>query len=284
MPVFNLNVDLTDLLNVQNNLLPAAEKALANAAAALTMATHAKMLDIAKSKLHTRRKAYEDALTFKKVNDYTWLINLDRKARWIEDGMSQHEMIMDLLKSKKTKVAKDGSKYLSIPFEHKGGPTQMTPAQADLNSTVKSFLRNYNKNNPGGKIPYGNIEKNADGSAKLGVLHKFNIMTSPLKTAQGVGQGHGPIGAVKQGITGIPFLQGIQISQKEVTDKKTGAKSVQRSISTFRTVSTKMLGSGKWVHPGLQPMNIMDEAVDWALNEFDTKIKDQLLNEIAGAI
>lgn len=284
MPIFGLNVDLTDFLKVEENLLSAAQKAVQTAGQALTLATHAKILELTKDKLHTRRQAYEDALSFSKVNETTWLINLDRKARWIEDGMEPHSMIEDLLKSKKAKTAKDGSKYLAVPFEHKGGSTQMTPAQQDLNATVKSFLRNYNKKNPNAKIPYGSIEKNPDGSAKLGVLHKFDIKTAPLKTGEGVGQGKGPIGAVKQGITGIPFLQGIQISQKEVMDKKTGKKSVQRNITTFRTVSTKQDGKGMWEHPGLRPVNIMDQAVDWALGECWPKIEETILRDINGEI
>ena len=277
MGIVNIDLNVDDLLRMgalPEGLIAATKKA----AAQLAAATHAKAVELASTKLHTRRQQFIDALSFKQVNEDTWLINLDRKARWIEEGMKPHEMIDDLLKSPKAKQAADGSKYLVVPFKHNKGPTQSTVAQQDLTSTVKSFLRNHNKKNPDNKIGYGTIERNPDGSPKLGLLHKFDIKSGYNKTHNGPGQGWGPIGQVKMGATGIPFLQGIRIYQREVTNKQ-GKKSVERNIMTFRVVSSKHRGTGRWKHPGLEPAHIFDEAADWAMAEWP-KIKESLMNEL----
>ena len=276
MSIVNIDMNVDDILKM--GALPSAlQAAVKKAAGQLAAATHAKAIELASTKLKTRRKQFIDSLSFKQVNEDTWLINLDRKARWIEDGVEPHEMINDLLKSPKAKQAADGSKYLAVPFKHNKGPTQSTVAEQDLVGTVKSFLRNHNKKNPDNKIGYGTIERNPDGKPKLGLLHKFDINTGYNKTHEGPGQGKGPIGAVKQGPTGIPFLQGIRIYQKEVTDKQ-GKKSVERNIMTFRMVSSKHAGTGRWRHPGLEPAHLFDEAAEWAQQEW-AKIKESLMSE-----
>lgn len=210
-----------------------------------------------------------------------WDITVDSGESFVCQGMlihnSNHEMIDNLLKNPKAKQAADGSKYLAVPFKHNKGATQSTVAEQDLTSTVKSFLRNHNKKNPDNKIGYGSIERNPDGRPKLGLLHQFSINTGYNKTHEGPGQGKGPIGAVKQGPTGIPFLQGIRIYQREVTDKQ-GKKSVERNIMTFRMVSSKHRGTGRWRHPGLEPAHLFDEAAEWAQQEW-AKIKDSLMAE-----
>src|SRR6185369_6175367 len=113
---------------------------------------------------------------------------------------------------------------------------EQTHAAKDLTDTIKAEMRRR-------KIPYGNLEKGADGQPKTGLLHSFDIMKAPNKTGEGPGQGKGPVGKVRQGPTGIPFLQNIRVYQKSVTDKKTGKSSVSKSIMTFRTVSSKQKGT-----------------------------------------
>jgi len=129
------------------------------------------------------------------------------------------------------------------------------------------------------KIPFGKIEKDDQGKPKQGLLHSFSITDSPIKTHQGSGQGHGPIGSVRQGPTGIPFLKGVKVYQKEVVGKS-GKKSIQKQIMTFRIVSSKMKGTGRWFHPGVEAKHFMDEALDWAKKEFEKTMKDRISAEI----
>jgi len=168
------------------------------------------------------------------------------------------------------------SRYIVVPFQHNKGATQQTAAQTTLTDTIKSEMKKR-------KIPYGKLEHGADGKPKTGLLHSFDIMKNPIKTAPGAGSGHGPIGAVKQGATGIPHLQGVRVYQTKIKDAK-GKESVKKSIMTFRVASSKMKGQGRWVHPGLEAKRFLDEAASWALKEFESRIKDQILVSVVGGI
>ncbi len=164
------------------------------------------------------------------------------------------------------------SKYLAVPFQHNKNPTAQTQAQNSLTATIKAEMQKR-------KIPFGKIEKDDQGKPKQGLLHSFSITDSPIKTHQGSGQGHGPIGSVRQGPTGIPFLKGVKVYQKEVVGKS-GKKSIQKQIMTFRIVSSKMKGTGRWFHPGVEAKHFMDEALDWAKKEFEKTMKDRISAEI----
>lgn len=263
--MIGINLDLGAIIELKQELRPKIQQALQEAARDLAMQTHAHIVEEVQQKLHSSRDKYLAALHFEPVNDYTWVIGLDRKALWIEEGMEEHEMIDDLLKSPKAKTAKDGSRYTVVPFSHNEGPSRQTPAQQDLTSTIKSELKRR-------QIPFGKIERDADGKAKLGKLHSIDILKAPLKTKEGPGQGHGPVGQVRQGMTGTPFLQGIRIYQRAIKDQSTGKQQVKRSIVTFRVASSKQKGSGRWVHPGVEARNFMDKASDWAMSIWEQKI------------
>jgi hypothetical protein len=279
---FYINLDISPFLEIQSEFDGAIKDALAKATSALAAQTHGKIVEFARKELHSTRQKYVDALTYMPVNSYTWVVNLDRKMLWLEDGLEPNrEMIEDLLSSPKAKTGKDGSKYLSVPFEHKKGETQQTPGATSLTDTIKAEFKK-------AKIPYGKIENGKDGKPMLGLLHKIDINHAPLKTVgnpwysgtrPGLGQGSGPIGSVMQGPTGIPLLQGVRVYQKEFTDKD-GAKRVGRSIVTFRMVSSKMMGTGRWTHPGIEAKKFLDKAYEWAMKEWETKVRDEVLDSI----
>lgn len=260
-----LNIDIAELLALNDTLKPKLEQAIKNASQSLALQTHSHILEEVQTKLHSTREKYSDALSFHAVNDNTFIINLDKSMSWLEDGMPEHQMLDSLLKSPKAKVSKDGHKYITIPFRHNKGPTQQTQAARDLTSTIKQELQNR-------KIPYGKIERDEHGVAKTGLLHSFDIKNRPVRTSEGPGQGHGPMGAPRQGSTGIPFLQGVRIYQKQTN---TGIK---RGIMTFRVASSKQRGGNAWKHPGIEARDFFSEAETWALAQWD-KIAEDILNE-----
>lgn len=276
MPIF-LNVDLSAILNLRDELEPQVQKALREAGRDLAIQTHAHILEETQQKLKSTRGKYADALDFKQVNADTWIVSLDKSAIWIEEGMPEHEMLDDLLKSSKARVAKDGSRYLVVPFQHNKGPTQQTQAQSDLTSTIKAELKRR-------QIPYGKLETDSKGQPKLGRLHSFDILKQPPKTMEGAGMGKGPIGGVRQGPTGIPFLQGISIYQRLVKNPHTGKSSVKRAIMTFRVASSKHKGTGRWVHPGLEARKFFEEAQAWALNLWEQEIAPKVLERVANSL
>jgi hypothetical protein len=101
-------------------------------------------------------------------------------------------------------------------------------------------------------------------------------MSRPTKSHDGPGQGHGPIGAVRQGNTGIPFLQGVRVIQKQIA----GTQKFAKNIMTFRVASSKHKGSGKWQHPGLVPRKFFDKAAEWAIEQFLTHIAPRILSSL----
>jgi len=224
-------------------------------------------------KLHSSRQKYLDNLHMEQVDQDTWTIVLDPPAMWIEEGLDEHEMIDDLLKSDKARMTKSGAKVLSVPFEHAKGAAESTPAQRDLTETVKKEMKSRG-------IPYGGLEMDEGGKPKTGLLHSFDVMSAPLKTSDGAGQGAGPVGSVRQGSTGIPFLQGVRVYQKPIKGKD-GSVSVKKSIVTFRTVSSAQKGTGKWMYPGLEGKNFFDEAAEWAQKEFEDRIRDRIIVTVA---
>lgn len=283
--VFYINLNVSELLGLDEKFTKAAEQEMKAAIRDLSAMTMAHIKERVQRELNTTRDKYRDALSTEEVDGgEVWFINLDmKKAGWIEEGLKPHEMIADMLKSKKVskggqpwvKTAKDGSKYASVGFEHKKGPASQSPAATDLTDAIKSEMKKR-------KIPYGSIEKDEKGAAKVGKLHDFNVPT-PKKTHNGPGQGWGPVGAPRQGATGIPFLQNVQVHQKEVEgldSKGKKTKKVVKAIMTFRMVSSKMMGSGRWFHPGIEPKLFLDEGYEWALNELENTIINKTLDSI----
>ena len=278
--IFNVRVDLSQVAELGRPLQEAVQGRLKQAAQVLAGQVYAHVLEQANKKLHTRRQMFIDAVTFYKDDlEKVIVIQLDGSARWIDDGMQPHNMIEDLLKSPKAKIAKDGSRYMVIPFGHGGsggaGATQTTPAQQVLMSTIKQVLSQK-------KINYAKLERHSDGTPKLGLLHSFSVNNAPAKTGSSLGQGAGPVGDVMQGPTGIPLLQGIRIYQKMGKGKK-GEDIVNRAIMTFRVVSSKHSNQpGRWDHPGLPPVGIFDEAAQWASDQWDKVIAPGILEDILG--
>ena len=268
---FYVNIDLRELINMQK-FGPAADKAMKDAARNLSAMTLNHIKREVQTKLKSRREKYDKALSIKQEGE-VWIIELDSAARWIEEGLPPHEMIDDLLK-KGAHTSKDGSKYKAIPFQHNKGPANTPASSADLSEAIQKEMKKR-------KIPFGKLETDAQGNPKIGKLHEFNVKT-PNKTGQGPGQGWGPVDKPKQGPTGIPFLNGVQVHQKQVTDSE-GKKRTIKAITTMRMVSSKMKGTGRWFHPGLQPKLFFNEAQQWAIDEWE-KMKGDVIQQVIDSI
>lgn len=268
--MFMINIELEQLLGLEGSVKAAAERTMALAAQSLAAATHGHIVEQVQSKLHSTRQKYLDALSFKQLNKDTWIISLGPEAMFLEEGMQRHEMIDDLLgqgrgphKGSPAKTAKDGSKYRVIPFEHKKGPTAQTQKAKSLTDIIKGTMKQLN-------IPYGKLEMNAAGKPKVGLLHSFDVLKKPNS------MGGGDVERGKH--SGISLLQGVRVYQKPVAGPG-GTSSVKRQIMTFRAVSSKHKGTGRWVHPGLQPRLFMDEGYRWALEQWSQKIAPEILKQ-----
>jgi len=273
--LLHFNIDLSDLLSIAD-ITEGIQKEADRAAAELAAMTQGKIIELAAEKLHSRREMYVEHLHLGE-EDGVHMVVLDASVRWVEDGQPAWDMLPSLLASKNAKTAKDGSRYAIVNFAHGGpnksgtgklGPATNGPIQQDLVNTIQEAMRSK-------KIPWGKIEKDQNGQAKLGRLHNFSIMTKPTKTQEGPGMGKGPLGQVRQGNTGIPFLQDVSVHQFKDAKGK-----VQRSISTFRIASSKQKGTGKWLHPGNKPMYLFEEAAAWAQDMWEKEIGPKLMAKI----
>lgn len=267
---FNIKLSLGDLADAQARTKAIADKLVARAAEDLAATTYNKIVELAQQRLHSTRDAYLQNLSYEPAGN-GWTVTLKENALWIEDGMPRHEMVDDLLKN--GTMAKDGSRYRVIPMNVVKGPSQTPMGAMPVRAAAMSALRK-------AKINIREIEREVDNRPKIGVLHKLDIIDKPIKTAEGAYQGWGRTGNVRQGPTGIPFLAGVRVIQRQIS---TQGGLIQRTALTFRVVSSKHKGTGRWVHPGIKPKKLMEEAWAWAQREWDTKIKQELLDALAEA-
>jgi hypothetical protein len=223
------------------------EERVKTAIAGLAAQTHAKVIELVNQNLHSTKGLYIDNLDWHKIEDGVFVVVLKEPAMFIEEGLSPHSMCDDLLK-KNPKISKSGDRYKSIPFGHDKSESQVPSALRSLEQTLKTELKKR-------KIPFKKIEKNADGSPKLGKLHELNIDSD------------------QKGPTGIPYLQGVNIYQSQ--SKETGK--VSRSIMTFRTVSDKHKALGRWFHPGLDPKHFFEQAFAWSQQVWENEILPEIL-------
>jgi hypothetical protein len=209
----------------------------------LATLTHAKIKELADEKLHSTHKTYMDSLEGpEEISPGVFVITLHQDALFIEEGLKNNfDMKPGLL---------DGKKYRIIPFEHTKGPSQSTPKAQMIVDKLKSELKR-------AKIPYKKIEKTADGSPRVGLLHKINLPS----------QKPSPVASHEA-------LHGVRIYQ---TLNKNGK--ARRSIFTFRTVSAGPASDGKWIHPGLEKKQFFEKALEWAEKEFETVILPEILNK-----
>ena len=253
---FVLNLDLSAVIAANKELAAEIQVKLAAATQALATQTHAKVLEMANEKLHSRLEEFTKNLDFEQIDDNTWSIVIKEPAVWIEDGMEPKSMLDSLLSSPKAKMGKNG-KYIVVPFKHDKGAKKQTPHQQAITTDLKRQLKRL-------KVPFKAIEKNPDGSPKLGLLHKIDLQ--PSKNA--LKSGFPMVGKH----SGRPLLQGVRIYQH--LDKNNKAR---RDIFTFRTASANSSG---WFHPGTQPMHFLENAYLWASATFDSVIAPQILDSL----
>lgn len=215
----------------------------------LTDMTFEKTLEFAEKGLHSTFSIYKANLTSKKVENGVYVISLDQKALWIEEGLPENfDMKPGLLKDAKT--SKEGHRYAVVPFLHNKRPSENTPKAQDLVDQIKKVLRQEN-------IPFQKIEKDKNGSPRLGLLHKIDI-DSDKPTAK----------------ASTPALKGLRIYQNKDEKGK-----VSRGIYTFRTVTDGPKGANKFFHPGLDAKLFMDKALEWAEQTFERELLPELLKK-----
>src|SRR5690606_1751640 len=114
------------------------------------------------------RQPFMDSLGFEEISPGVWVISVDEDGLWIEEGIEPNKDMKPGLLAKNFKTSKDGHRYKAIPFDYGIPPAQQTPSVQQAISYMKSQLRKE-------KIPFRKIEKNVDGSPKVGKLHELDF-------------------------------------------------------------------------------------------------------------
>lgn len=249
MSALKLKIDAEAIAAQFGEVKQQVQAALEEGVKSLASMTHAKTLELAQQRLKSSRKQYTDNLTFEEVMPGVWVVSLGEPALWIEEGRKSGSMVQDLLR-KNAKMAKDGTKYKAIPFDHGKAPTQMPAKAQEIVAQLKRELKKEG-------IPFKGIERDASGNPRLGVLHRLNLDSAkPTKKAT------------------TPALSGLTITQR-----MTSRGIIRRDIMTFRMVSEKHIQDGRWMHPGRQGDKLMDLALMWAEDVWEKDIMPSILDK-----
>jgi hypothetical protein len=226
----------------------------------------------------SRLDTYLEALSVYKDGN-VWVVELNEKANWLEEGQKPHDMLDYLLKSPKVKTSKSGNKYLTIPMkkgESTAGPKGKPNAGASLDQTLMKDLKAGLRKE---KIPFKKIEKDAGGNPKIGTLHRLDIASTVQNRVSNNKEG-----------SGTPLLHRVSVSQQyakhtkgqkkgEVKTHK-GKPVVNKVFTTFRTASESQRGTGLWHHKGTEGLKLFENAYEEALRKLETEIIPALLKSI----
>lgn len=183
---------------------------------------------------------YKENLYVQRISDNITEIGIRKEALWIEEGRKKGfmEELLERKSGSEVKTAKDGSKYRVIPFEHQMTKKNLSQQKKDLVNELKNFFRAEN-------IRYSKtkgLELDEKGSPRIGRIQSFDIKSMRDNNKKSV-----------QELS--PNLQGVSIYQNK--NPKTGK--VERNIMTFRVISEKHDGTGKWEHPGRKGEDILNK-------------------------
>ena len=140
----------------------------------------------------------------------------------------------------KAKTAKDGSKYVTIPFRH---------------STSSNARLGYS-----GKAAMMNLKKELKKTVKSYGLDRM----VRAATGQVV---KGPVARAPKTPDVNRYLRGLtRIQTPTAGMTKSGKQRGSSTLMTWRRMSEKS-ALGSWVHPGLEPRNLLREVEVWVDNE-----------------
>ena len=241
---FDINVD--ELVAVFGEIKETVSKDIKQAANDVASMTHAKTLELARNGLNSLQKIYTDNLSFSNPDENLWIITLNEKAMFVEEGRKAGSMIEDLLRNN-AKTSKDGHRYKVIPFEHSKPPSQQSNTAQAMTTLIRGELKQRG-------INYKKLDLDKSGSPRTGLLHRFDVDNPRMSEKQ------------RENLKGVAVYQ---------TKQKDG--STRRDVMTFRVVTDNPASDAKWVHPGMEPKLFMDKALDWAMRTFENEMLPAIL-------
>lgn len=228
----------------------------------LAIAAQNYWVQTAQRKLHTSRETYINGLrqaeSFKSYStnsgDVFEIQLVGKMPNNFEFGMESFDMKEvrpGWLGGSKAKTAKDGGKYMAIPFRHSIGDTRFDytgkAKEANLKMHLRNAVRNYGMSKmvrlPSGKVKEGAVKRIPNNAA---VHNYLRGLTKYQKAEKGKTRGGLPRGSSQ--------------------------------LMTFRTISTKS-DPGAWIHPGLDGANILPMVESWVDQQMDKIIEVVLMGD-----
>lgn len=270
-----LELDIQGISKSFGDLGKKVEKDLIEGANNLAKMSHAHIVDEANNKLGSLSEIYKKNLPLpEKIEmdgEVIWLIKLKEPANWIEDGYKggfmQHLLEQDLKSSdisdgasvKGIQTSKDGHKYRAIPFKHNQPPTTQSSNAMEVANEIKKSMKEQG-------ISWGKIEKDADGSPRVGKLHSFSVDTARNKKDP----------------SGTPYGKNVSVFQTRYDIKegpRKGKTEIRKDILTFRVISDKSKEDGKWVREAREGVHFFEEIKKWAEDYWKSDILPAILKQ-----
>ena len=93
MSNLKINIDVASLAKQCKEFAKELEQDLHKGVTNLAAITHAKVAEMANSELKSSRKAFADSLGFEEIADGVWVVSIDEKGLWVEQGIeSGHDI------------------------------------------------------------------------------------------------------------------------------------------------------------------------------------------------
>lgn len=251
------NIEISDITKEVENKLEQIKKDVYGSVRLLAKGAKEHADKLAKDNLPPKLgDIYSNSLYIEQIADNITVVGIREEAFWIEYG--RKEGFMEELLTRKSgsevKTSKEGHKYRVIPFEHStSAPKSALPEKTDMANELRGFLKSKG-------VPYSKTRALAlddKGSPRIGKIHSFDI--------KDMREG-------KKGKKLSENLQGVSVFQD--VNPKTGK--VERSFTTFRVISEKHRGTGKWEHPGRLGEDILQQTFKWLQDEWQQKFLPEL--------
>jgi hypothetical protein len=207
---------------------------------------------------------------WQKVADSIWVVEIDESARQIEEGRERRFMGWLLDNNPKARTRADGTKYAVIPFKNQQfvGPGKKE-ANEKGNQAIAALIRNEMSKQ---KISLTRIERNPDGTPKLGVLHRIEpALPGPQTQFPSLySMPRTPEMAMRSGLPihgGIPLTAGTAIIQR-----MQGKKPIREAV-TFRIIDSRHESEGRWFQKAKPGLNSLKAAYDNANRQWEAVVK-----------
>ncbi len=210
--------------------------------AELAQLTYNKAVEMTNERLHGTRQDYINALHMEEEGPGVYVVYLDPEMNHLEDGYPAFPMLPKLAQGPKSKISKDGHRYVVIPMRKTTAPVNPgSQKQLDMSVALKKL------------VAQRRMKKVREGvSPKTGKYTTVERLTS------------------NKGVH--PHLQNlVRVREYKTPESK---RPMSSAYFTFRTASEKQDPTSSWFHPGYGGAQIFPDLERWAESQLENIISE----------